>query len=91
MEDILPEMIKNRTDKIGFGTPVDDFFRHEKIVAFSKEIIYSESFRGRPYWKWENVEKMFIDHIQNKKDVGNTIWKWINLEMWLRGFFDDSY
>ena len=91
MEDILPEMIKNRTDKIGFGTPVDDFFKNEKIVAFSKEIIYSESFKKRPYWKWENVEKMFIDHIENKKDAGNTIWKWINLEIWLREFFDDSY
>jgi len=55
MEDILPEMIKNRTDKIGFGTPVDDFFRNEKIMAFSREIVYSESFKKRPYWNWEEV------------------------------------
>jgi asparagine synthase (glutamine-hydrolysing) len=88
MNDILPEMIKNRTDKIGFGTPVDDFFRNEKIVAFSKEIIYSESFKRRPYWKWDKVEKMLIEHIENKKNIGDTIWKWINLEMWLREFFD---
>ena len=89
MNDILPEMIKNRTDKIGFDTPVDELFRNEKIVAFSKEIIYSETFKKRPYWKWEKVEKVFMDHIQNKKDAGNTIWKWINLEMWLREFFDE--
>ena len=90
MNNILPEMIRNRTDKIGFGTPVDDFFRNEKIIAFSKEIIYSESFKKRPYWKWENVEKVFMAHIQNKKDAGDTIWKWINLEMWLREFFDEK-
>ena len=89
MDDILPEMIKNRTDKIGFGTPVDDFFRNEKIVEFCKRIIYSESFKRRPYWKWVTVEKIFIDHIQNKKNIGNTIWKWINLEIWLREFFDE--
>ena len=89
MKDILPEMIKNRTDKIGFGTPVDDFFRNEKIMAFSKEIIYSECFKNRPYWNWEEVEKAFIGHIENKKNAGPTIWKWINLEIWLREFFDE--
>lgn len=57
-EDILPEMIKNRTDKIGFGIPVDDFFRNEKIMAFSREIVYSESFKKRPYWNWEEVNKV---------------------------------
>ena len=89
MDEILPDMIKNRKDKIGFDTPVDDFFRNETIVTFSKEIIYSDSFKRRPYWKWKNVETMFIDHIGNKKNIGDTIWKWINLELWLREFFDE--
>ncbi|MCZ7355876.1 MAG: asparagine synthase (glutamine-hydrolyzing) [Candidatus Methanoperedens sp.] len=86
----IPDMIRNRTDKIGFEAPVDDLFRNEKIVEFCNEIIYSESFKNRPYWKWNDVEKIFISHIQNKKNAGDTIWKWINLEIWLREFFNEQ-
>ena len=87
IKDILPEMIKNRKDKIGFGTPVDEFFRKPKIADYCKEIIYSDSFKQRPYWKWDKVEKMFSRHIQQKGNFGKDIWKWINLELWLREYF----
>jgi asparagine synthase (glutamine-hydrolysing) len=86
VSDIIPEMIANRKDKIGFGTPVDDFFRRPKIIAFCRELVYSDTFRNRPYWKWKKVEKMFTAHIKNKKNNGREIWKWINLEVWLRAF-----
>lgn len=88
VKDILPEMIKNRKDKIGFGTPVDEFFRKPKIVDYCKEIIYSDSFKSRPYWKWNKVEKMFISHIQKKGNFGKEIWKWINVELWNSTFFN---
>jgi asparagine synthase (glutamine-hydrolysing) len=87
VKDILPEMISGRTDKIGFGTPVDEFFRKEKIAAFCKEIIYSDSFKKRPYWKWQKIEEMFLSHISNKKNCGKEIWKWVNVELWLKTFF----
>ena len=84
---ILPEMIRNRTDKIGFETTIDDFFRKPSIVSFCKDIIYSDDFRARPYWKWERVEKMFQAHMEKKADWGREIWKWINLEVWLKKYF----
>jgi asparagine synthase (glutamine-hydrolysing) len=88
VKDILPEMISGRKDKIGFGTPVDEFFRKEKIINYSKDIIYSDSFKHRPYWNWSKVEKMFTKHIQQKDNFGREIWKWINVEVWLKTFFD---
>jgi len=90
LEKVLPDMIRNRKDKIGFEIAVDDLFRNEKIIAFSKDIIYSESFKKRPYWKFENIEKDFLDHINNKKNSGKTIWKCINLEIWLRHFIENK-
>ena len=87
VKDILPEMISSRKDKIGFGTPVDEFFRKEKIAAFCKEIIYSDSFKKRPYWNWQKIEEMFLSHINNKKNCGKEIWKWVNVELWLKTFF----
>ena len=90
MESILPEMIRARTDKIGFGTPINEFFRIGKITALCEKIIYSESFKERPYWNWKKVEKIFRDHVQGKKDYGKTIWKCINTEIWLRMFFENG-
>jgi len=90
MHSILPEMIRNRTDKIGFGTPINEFFRNVKIVRFCEKIIYSESFKKRPYWKWKKVEKMFREHVQDRKYAGKTIWKLINTEIWLRKFFEEG-
>lgn len=87
VNDILPEMIKNRKDKIGFGTPVDEFFRKEKIEKYCREIIYSDSFKNRPYWQWNKVEKMFSSHIAGERNFGKDIWKWVNVELWLRTFF----
>ncbi len=87
VKDILPEMISGRKDKIGFGTPADEFFREPKIVDYCRQIIYSESFRKRPYWKWQKIEEMFLSHISNKKNCGKEIWKWINVEVWLKNFF----
>jgi asparagine synthase (glutamine-hydrolysing) len=88
VKDILPEMISGRKDKIGFGTPADEFFRKPKVVDYCRGIIYSESFRKRPYWKWQKIEEMFLSHINNKRNCGPEIWKWINVEVWLKTFFD---
>jgi asparagine synthase (glutamine-hydrolysing) len=88
MRDVLPEMIKNRKDKMGFEAPVSDFFRDVKVKKFCTDIINSESFKNRPYWDSEEVNKIFQSHFENKKDHGVTIWKFINLEMWLRTYFN---
>lgn len=88
VKDILPKMISGRTDKIGFDTPVDEFFRKPKIVDFCRKIIYSDSFKKRPYWKWQKIEEMFLSHISNKRNCGKEIWKWVNIEIWLRTFFN---
>ncbi len=87
LHDLLPDFIRNRTDKIGFETPIDTFFRHEKIAEFCSDIIYSEQFKKRPYWKWKQVEKTFRDHLSGRKNAGKVIWKLINTEVWLRTFF----
>ena len=78
------------TDKIGFEAPEDDFFRNDRVVVFAKDIIYSEAFRNRPYWKWPVVEQIFQEHVSGKTDAGQTIWKWINIELWLRAFMEED-
>lgn len=90
IKDILPSMIRDRKDKIGFDTPIDDFFRKKEIIQFCRELIYSEAFRSRKYWNWNEVERQYTKHLRGEINIGNTIWKWINLEIWLREFFTES-
>ena len=90
LDRLLPDKIRKRTDKVGFAAPEEQFFNDARVVAFAKEIIYSESFRQRPYWRWHEIESIFTRHLAGETDASRLIWKWLNLELWLREFFVDS-
>jgi len=87
IKNLIPEMILQRKDKIGFETPVDEFFRDPQIREFCETIFFSEPFKSRPYWNWREVERHYNRHLEGKANIGDTLWKWINLEIWLREFF----
>lgn len=87
VKHLLPEIIRNRTDKLGFETPEVEFFRKPKIVEFCKDIIYSDSFKSRPYWNWNRLEKYYSNFINGKHDKVKPVFQWINAELWLRKFF----
>ncbi|MCW5875084.1 MAG: asparagine synthase (glutamine-hydrolyzing) [Anaerolineales bacterium] len=86
----LPDLIYNRKDKVGFEAPEDEFFADPEVISFAEDLIYSESFKNRPYWNWEAVERIFSAHKAGRKKSGALIWKWVNLELWLREFFDEG-
>jgi asparagine synthase (glutamine-hydrolysing) len=90
MKEIVPSMILDRKDKIGFHAPSNELFREGQVVAFSKNIIYSDSFRSRQYWNWEKVTEIFDAHTKGKTNAGDTIWKWLNTELWLRRYFGNK-
>ena len=87
IKNLIPAMILQRKDKIGFETPVDEFFRDPQIREFCETIFFSEPFKSRPYWNWREVERHYNRHLEGKANIGDTLWKWINLEIWLREFF----
>jgi asparagine synthase (glutamine-hydrolysing) len=84
LKDILPEMIRNRRDKIGFTTPDDAILRTEQGSRFTWDIITSECFMKRRYWDQEKVKKMLQDHLDGRKNNAKELWKMIILEIWLR-------
>ena len=90
MKGILPEAIRKRTDKIGFATPEDIWFR-TVLKKPIHEMIHSESFAERGYFNIEKVKKAFDQHCQGKTNIHFTIWRWVNLEMWLRAFIDGGH
>lgn len=88
--DILPRIIRERKDKIGFAAPVDEFFRKPAIIEYCSNIIYSEEFKSRHYWQWDEVENLYSQYLRGEINIGDTIWKWINLNTWLNHFFDQK-
>jgi asparagine synthase (glutamine-hydrolysing) len=88
MRGTLPEKIRTRRDKIGFGTPQDSWFRNEKLTRLAAEILGSESFKQREIVNPVIAGDLLQKHIRGAADLSKEIWKWINLELWFREFID---
>ena len=88
MKGVLPEEIRLRQDKVGFGTPQDEWFRTAKFEDFIKQIITSKGFREREIFDAEKVQKLYKAHLKKEVNISKEIWKWINTELWFNKFID---
>ena len=89
MKGKLPDEIRNRMDKMGFGTPEDIWFRTVLREGVS-EIIGSKSFAERGYFDVRKVRQAFENHCSGEVNIRSLIWRWVNLELWLRMFIDSE-
>ena len=89
MSGRLPELVRLRQDKMGFGTPEDVWMRTE-LRDFIVELLHSERFLARPYYNHASVHRSLSDHLEGRRNVSTTIWSWVNLELWLRMIEDGT-
>jgi asparagine synthase (glutamine-hydrolysing) len=87
MKGLLPEKIRNRMDKVGFGTPEDVWLRDKKFRLFFDELFNSSSFRTRYYFERNKIQQLYAQHLGGKNN-GHVLWKIIHLELWLKKFID---
>lgn len=90
IKSVLPEKIRKRTDKIGFETPGETWFRTDQFKTFIFDLINSKSFKDRGYLDPQKCNKAFKLHLAGKVDLDKEIWKWMNLELWFRQFIDST-
>lgn len=88
MRDILPEKIRLRKDKIGFGTPQDEWFREKSWQTLINEILNSESFINRNIVNYSIAKQLYNWHLSGEINISKEIWKWVHLELWFREFID---
>ena len=88
MKGVLPEKIRVRQDKIGFGTPQDEWFREPAWRKIVEEILTSSSFRKRNLIDPETAMRKYKEHLSGKVNIAKEIWKWVHLELWFRTFID---
>lgn len=88
MKGIMPEKVRLRVDKKGFTVPQDEWMRTEKFRKLVNDILNSESFAKRGYFKPEEAKKLYQRHLDREINISKDIWKWINLELWFRKYID---
>ncbi|MGK9477954.1 asparagine synthase (glutamine-hydrolyzing) [Melioribacter sp. OK-6-Me] len=90
MKGLLPEKIRIRKDKIGFGTPQSEWFRTEMFQKFIRQLLQSDAFRARKIINADAALELYKQHVTGKMDIAKEIWKWIHLELWFRTFIDQK-
>lgn len=90
MKGILPEKIRMRQDKIGFGTPQDEWFKEPEWKKMIYEILNSESFSQRKIIDPKIAKSQYEKHLNGEINIAKEIWKWIHLELWFREFIDNN-
>lgn len=89
MQGVLPETIRNRTDKMGFVTP-EQVWLSTELKDWIDDIFNSTSFHSNPYLNAAQVNSLLAEHRAQKRDLGFMIWRWVNLHLWLEQFFTSS-
>jgi len=78
-----------RTDKIGFDTPQDEWFRTPEFQNLVNGILNSTRFKNRNLINVDVAKKQYQQHLNEKINCSKEIWKWIHLELWFREFIDN--
>ena len=86
MQGMLPDEIINRK-KMGFPTPLQMMFRNE-LYEYASDILLSDSFRQRGYFKMDVIEKVLATHKKGIQDNHRLIWQLLVLEEWHRKFIN---
>ena len=81
----LPPEIMNRTDKMGFPVPLNDWLeRPGPTREFVMDTLRSQSAIDREFFD----NKRVADSIDKEHRYGRTIWGMLSIELWQSRFFD---
>ena len=80
--DLLPQEIWTRK-KMGFGVPLDHWFRHE-LRPLTHDLLLGESAKSRPFFREDAVQTLIEHHEQKQFDHSARLWALVMLELWLR-------
>lgn len=83
IKDILPPIIMNRKDKMGFPVPLHLWARNN-VKDFFRDILLCPTCKDRGIFNLPVVEKL----IEQEDAFGRRLWGLINIELWHRQFID---
>ena len=80
--DLLPPAIGRRR-KMGFGVPLDHWFRDE-LKDYVREVLLDPSAAGQRYFRPEAVRRLIDEHQSGQFDHSHRLWSLLFFELWHR-------
>lgn len=84
--DILPASISSRP-KMGFGVPIDVWFRNE-LKELLYDVLLDSTSQQRGLFEASTVRELIEEHTCGRADHAYRLWALLILELWLRKFID---
>lgn len=84
--DLLPPSVRQR-GKMGFGVPLDHWFRHE-LRDFAHDILLDPLAQSRGYFRPEAIRNLLDEHMSGRFDRSHRLWTLLFFEMWHRTWLD---
>jgi asparagine synthase (glutamine-hydrolysing) len=88
VEKLLPPSVLGRR-KMGFGVPLDGWFRGE-LKSLGQEMLLSPEARKRGLFDERGIAKLWSEHSSGRRDRGAVIWSLVVLELWFREVHEKS-
>lgn len=85
LKKYLPNKILYRK-KMGFGLPIDDWFRNDLKNYIEENILASNSL-SRKIMKGDKLKELLNDHFDKRRDNSKKLWALMVLNLWHREFF----
>jgi asparagine synthase (glutamine-hydrolysing) len=85
--DLLPPLVRDRTDKLGFVTPEARFMRGA-LGDLAGEVFASPTFAARGFVDPGAARARLAAHRRGELDAGFELWRALNLELWARELLD---
>ena len=87
LADLLPDVVRERVDKIGFATPEAQWLRGP-LGLLATEVFNSREFRERGFVDARAAEERLRRHRGGRDAAGYELWRALSLELWARAFLD---
>jgi asparagine synthase (glutamine-hydrolysing) len=85
--DLLPPVVRDRVDKIGFVTPEARWLRG-RLGELAADVFASRTFAERGLVDAAAARRRLERHRRGELDAGFELWRALNLELWARAFLD---
>jgi asparagine synthase (glutamine-hydrolysing) len=83
--DLLPPVVRDRIDKLGFVTPEATWLRGP-LGHLTADVFASREFRERGFVNAEAARRRLERHRNGERVAGNELWRALSVELWARQF-----
>jgi asparagine synthase (glutamine-hydrolysing) len=80
---LLPDVIAERTDKMGFPVPLSEWSRNE-ARDFVRDVFLSDAAKDRGFVD----NRAFVERMDREPRFSRTLWGLLSLELWQQTFHD---